>query len=189
MLETVISEKSIPRGAGPTPTRSNTVNSAASSTSQRLQGLLSGRSPSVDKVLPVPTPTPPPPLPIPPANPVPTPANSINGDSALQGGINGGDTASSASPSTLSLTSQQGVPAAQTEGKGPGLENPLPVSPPTTTSIRTTSTLTEPTAAETTQASSALASELASNPSATVSLSHMEADGGDERDGDGRSGT
>ena len=54
MLETVISEKALPGTSstpGPsTPTRSNTL-----SANQRLKGLLSGRSSSFDKPMPIPT--------------------------------------------------------------------------------------------------------------------------------------
>jgi len=63
MLETVITEKNLPRTnatAGPsTPTRSNTL-----SANQRLKGLLSGKSSSFDKPTPIPTGTVlPPPVP------------------------------------------------------------------------------------------------------------------------------
>lgn len=63
MLETVITEKNLPRSnatPGPsTPTRSNTL-----SANQRLKGLLSGKSSSFDKPMPIPTGTAlPPPVP------------------------------------------------------------------------------------------------------------------------------
>ena len=63
MLETVITEKNLPRTnatAGPsTPTRSNTL-----SANQRLKGLLSGKSSGFDKAVPIPTGTGlPPPVP------------------------------------------------------------------------------------------------------------------------------
>ncbi|KAF8809089.1 Vps54-domain-containing protein [Phlegmacium glaucopus] len=63
MLETVVAEKSLHRAnstAGPsTPTRSNTL-----STNQRLKGLLSGKSSSFDKTIPIPASTTlPPPVP------------------------------------------------------------------------------------------------------------------------------
>jgi vacuolar protein sorting-associated protein 54 len=63
MLETVITEKNLPRTnatPGPsTPTRSNTL-----SANQRLKGLLSGKSSSFDKPMPIPTGTDlPPPIP------------------------------------------------------------------------------------------------------------------------------
>lgn len=63
MLETVITENNLPRAnatPGPsTPTRSNTL-----SANQRLKGLLSGKSSSFDKPMPIPTGTVlPPPIP------------------------------------------------------------------------------------------------------------------------------
>lgn len=65
MLETVITEKNLPRtnaSPGPsTPTRSNTL-----SANQRLKGLLSGKSSSFDKSMPIPTGTVVPP-PVPPS--------------------------------------------------------------------------------------------------------------------------
>lgn len=56
MLETVVAEKTVPRPNVPAPVRSNTI-----SANQRLKGLLSGRSSTVDKALPNPTQTPDPP--------------------------------------------------------------------------------------------------------------------------------
>lgn len=56
MLETVVAEKTVPRPNVPAPVRSNTM-----SANQRLKGLLSGRSSTVDKALPNPTQTPDPP--------------------------------------------------------------------------------------------------------------------------------
>ena len=63
MLETVITEKNLPgtnpTPGPPTPTRSNTL-----SANQRLKGLLSGKSSSFDKPMPIPTGTGlPPPIP------------------------------------------------------------------------------------------------------------------------------
>ena len=75
MLETVITEKNLP-GTNPppgpsTPTRSNTL-----SANQRLKGLLSGKSSSFDKLMPIPTgtvlPPPVPPSADKPRSPAPT---------------------------------------------------------------------------------------------------------------------
>lgn len=53
MLVTIVSEKSLPRPAAPpTPTRSNTLQNVGVSANQRLKGLLSGKSQTVDKALP-----------------------------------------------------------------------------------------------------------------------------------------
>jgi vacuolar protein sorting-associated protein 54 len=92
MLETVVTEKRLPRPtsntnsqAGPSkpPTRSNTL-----SANQRLKGLLTGRSSSFaqadkDKALPLPerTPSPPPPVPPPTDKPRLSPPSQFNANS------------------------------------------------------------------------------------------------------------
>ncbi|KAF5373709.1 hypothetical protein D9758_000748 [Tetrapyrgos nigripes] len=98
MLETVVLEKSIPKPAGaqspspspmPTPTRNNTVASpptsaiSNSNTTQRLKGLLSGRSLTFDKALPTPMSARSATLPPPPSSTVPKTASALsNGTSA-----------------------------------------------------------------------------------------------------------
>ena len=98
MLETVVTEKQLPRTgsnlnsnsrAGPSipPTRSNTL-----SANQRLKGLLTGKSSSFaqadkDKALPLPTRTPSPPPPVPP------PADKPRSSSS-QSQLNAGNTTS-----------------------------------------------------------------------------------------------
>ena len=78
MLETVIAEKSLARvntASGPsTPTRSNSLSASAN---QRLKGLLSGKSSSFDKTIPIPASPPPvPPSADKPRLPVPPTANN-----------------------------------------------------------------------------------------------------------------
>ena len=65
MLETVITEKSLP-GINPTPGPSTPTRSNTLTANQRLKGLLSGKSSSFDKPMPIPTGTGVPP-PIPPS--------------------------------------------------------------------------------------------------------------------------
>ena len=76
MLETVITEKSLPgtntTPGPPTPTRSNTL-----SANQRLKGLLSGKSSNFDKPMPIPTGADLPP-PIPPSTDKPRLANNAH---------------------------------------------------------------------------------------------------------------
>jgi hypothetical protein len=102
MLVTVVLEKSVPRPTNVQsipPARSSTFGSSAN---QRLKGLLSGRSPTLDKALPTPvhTPSPPPqssssqpPAPVISLPPVPKksspePANKVNGDAS---GVDGAE--------------------------------------------------------------------------------------------------
>lgn len=115
MLETVITEKSIPRKNVPTPTRSNTFSSA--SANQRLKGLLSGRTSSLlaEKTPPAPTETPFPPLS---SIPLPTPLAPRPADAA-NGSVNG----SSSSSSTASLSQ---TPPRQAANQGLQPPEPLP---------------------------------------------------------------
>ncbi|KAF9469270.1 Vps54-like protein-domain-containing protein [Collybia nuda] len=100
MLVTVISEKSIPRPTLPTPTRSSTLHNVGSSANQRLKGLLSGKSPSFDKALPIPMRTPTPPVIPPPrttSSPVPL-SSSVNGGGVGENGGNGNAIKSTPTP-------------------------------------------------------------------------------------------
>ncbi|KAJ8700019.1 hypothetical protein PTI98_003086 [Pleurotus ostreatus] len=101
MLETVVSEKGVPRPALPSPTPS-AISSSGGQSASRLKGFLSGKSvpptPALDKDLPTPVPTPTPPivsatptsvpLPTSPSPPVMKRASTLNGRlEQLMGGL------------------------------------------------------------------------------------------------------
>ncbi|TFK42347.1 Vps54-like protein-domain-containing protein [Crucibulum laeve] len=144
MLETVVTEKSIPRVNNapiPTPTRSNTLTA-----NQRLKGLLSGRSSTVDKALPTPTRSPTPPaVPTPPEklfSTGPSSTISLNGSGVTStegSSLNGSSLALSTPPiqntSTSSLNSENpgfkqvqddASPTPEQEPPPPETSNPPP---------------------------------------------------------------
>ncbi|THU85634.1 Vps54-domain-containing protein [Dendrothele bispora CBS 962.96] len=132
MLETVVSEKSVARpSAPPTPSRNSTMisppSSAASNTStnQRLKGLLSGRSLTLDKMLPTPLSTKSATPPLPPSSAsVQRSASSLSGAKA-----NGSPTATTTNGSQRTSNSTDDASGSSVTQKSNGNASPLPPLP------------------------------------------------------------
>lgn len=153
MLETVITEKSIPRKPPPPPASNHSIlQNAGSSANQRLKGLLSGKSSAVEKALP--TPTPASAVPVRPSSPIPSvPSAPATANGTAKGqmddnGSRGVNASSAASPPLQVPTSSQGEAAASAASVGfrevapaveKGAENPLPAPPALPPPVRTSS--------------------------------------------------
>jgi hypothetical protein len=146
MLVTVVSEKSIPRAANvpPTPSRSSTLQNVGSSANQRLKGLLSGRSPTIDKALPTPVQMSSPPTP--PASATPLPrisspepieTNKVNGGGGVVGGDKNRNGALTPTPPPQDIKPSSGLDQVETSlpiiDVDPAARAPEPGSGPTRT--------------------------------------------------------